>query len=163
MLHIDISVPNSGWSQISGDLEAYVTRALEAAWSRVAADRNDAEICVVLGDDELVRDLNARYRNQDKPTNVLSFPADMPVSDGPTLLGDVVLARETLEREAMAAGKSASDHLAHLVVHGLLHLLEYDHEDDADADIMEGLEIDILKLLDIADPYADNDGQQVQV
>lgn len=103
----------------------------------------------MLTDDDEVRQLNARWRGQDKPTNVLSFPAGDAV-----LLGDVVLAFETVEREAAAQGKRFGDHLSHLVVHGALHLIGYDHVKAGDAAAMEALERRVLAGLGIADPYA---------
>jgi probable rRNA maturation factor len=132
---------------------------------------------VVLADDALVRQLNRDYRGKDRPTNVLSFPqvdgdgdeGTGPREDGPgaealggdgaapapLLLGDVILAFETVEGEARAQGKPLGSHLSHLVVHGVLHLLGYDHESDEDADHMERLETRILAGLGIADPYGD--------
>jgi probable rRNA maturation factor len=116
------------------------------------------ELAVTLSDDATLRRLNARYRGKDKPTNVLSFgsPADWRGAAGgrPRLLGDVVLARQTVFREARAQGKTPADHACHLVVHGVLHLLGYDHGDRAAAARMEALETDVLAGLGVADPYA---------
>ena len=117
----------------------------------------DAEVGVLFADDAFVRDLNARWRGQDKPTNVLSFPAaapavTKPAVQGPRALGDIVLAFETVDREAREAGKKFDHHAAHLLVHGFLHLLGYDHETDADATVMEAREVRILESLDIPDP-----------
>jgi len=109
----------------------------------------DAELSLALADDATVQGLNRDYRAKDKPTNVLSFPA----AHGP-LLGDVIVAHETLMREAVEEGIPAADHLAHLTIHGLLHLLGYDHETEADALRMEALETSILAGLGIADPHA---------
>jgi len=118
-----------------------------------------AELVLVLADDRLVRSLNKDYRGQDTPTNVLSFAgldgATETAADVPLLLGDVVLARETVSREAGAQGKSVAEHLAHLVVHGVLHLLGYDHEAALEAEQMESLERAIMADLGIADPYRD--------
>lgn len=116
-----------------------------------------AELTLVLADDRLVRTLNRDYRGQDKPTNVLSFadldgPAEA-VPEAPALLGDVVLARETIVREAEEQGKTTADHLAHLVVHGVLHLLGHDHRSAREAAEMERLERAVLADIGVADPY----------
>ncbi len=130
-----------------------------------------AEVGIVLTGDAAVRDLNLRYRGKDRPTNVLSFAAsDMregalkpDAVDGaigtaaPLLLGDVVVAYDTVAREAEAAARPLADHLAHMVVHGVLHLLGYDHETDAGAAVMEGLETSVLAGLRVPDPYATPD------
>jgi probable rRNA maturation factor len=114
-----------------------------------------AEVSVVFTDDANVRALNGRYRGKNFPTNVLSFP--LPPAGkhrlGP-MLGDVVLGAETVAKEAETAGLSREAHLTHLLIHGFLHLLGYDHEDDTDAKVMESLETAILGRLGIADPYA---------
>jgi probable rRNA maturation factor len=123
------------------------------------------EVSVRLTDDAEVQTLNRDFRGKDKPTNVLSFPqvqADLLESlsnsdDGEILLGDIVLARETCVREAEEKGLSAADHATHLIVHGTLHLLGYDHMDDASASAMEALETKALASLGIANPYADQD------
>ncbi len=115
----------------------------------------DAEVSLVFSDDAHIRGLNARYRHKDSPTNVLSFPA-VPAAKGKLgpMLGDIVLAAETVAREAAEQGLALDAHLAHLLVHGFLHLAGYDHEDDGEATVMEGLETAILARLGIADPYA---------
>ena len=114
------------------------------------------EAAVALSSDARVRVFNRDYRGKDKPTNVLSFPAGFGhVSPGePRHIGDIALAAETLLREAAEQGKQPRDHLQHLLVHGLLHLLGYDHETEAQAAEMEALEVEILAALGIADPYA---------
>ena len=113
------------------------------------------EVSLVFTDDDHIRLLNRQYRGKDAPTNVLSFPAAPVISGrfGP-LLGDIVLARETIAAESEAGGLDFAGHLTHLIVHGFLHLVGYDHETDAEAAIMERLETDILGGLGIADPYA---------
>ncbi len=121
--------------------------ARKAARAAIGAKRNS--LTVALADDKRVRALNARDRKKDRSTNVLSYP-----SGEKSFLGDVVLARQTVWREAKEQKKTPADHLVHLVVHGTLHLLGHDHEtSDADADRMEALERRILKRLGIADPY----------
>lgn len=158
-LDIDIMRETGDWPS---DAEEVVRRAAEHAYV-VAGPSEDAELCIVLADDDFVQQLNKTYRAKDKPTNVLSFPTGSipiavggePLIDmGPHLLGDVVLAVETITREAHEQKKSFAHHLAHLVVHGVLHLLGQDHEIDAEAEEMEAMERDILEDLNIADPYA---------
>ncbi len=112
------------------------------------------EVSVVLTDDAAIRRLNRDWRHIDKPTNVLSFPAAVLENGAPEpLLGDIVIAYETVARESAEEHKPFLHHLAHLAVHGFLHLMGYDHETDSQADAMEGLERDILAGLGIADPY----------
>jgi probable rRNA maturation factor len=114
------------------------------------------EISLLFADDARVRPLNLAWRAKDKPTNVLSFPSVALIPGGalPPVLGDIILAYETVEREAAEEAKPFEDHVGHLLLHGFLHLLGYDHQTDADADVMEGLETRILAKLAIPDPYA---------
>lgn len=112
-----------------------------------------AELSIVLLDDAEQQVLNRQWRQIDKPTNVLSFPQIEPFAPVLGILGDITLARETLDREAAEQGVSFVDHFTHLVVHGFLHILGYDHIDEQDALVMEGLETQILATLGIADPY----------
>ena len=137
------------WHRSLPGVERVVRRAARAAL--VGARRSArCSLTVALADDSRVRALNARDRRKDKPTNVLSYP-----SGEKGFLGDIVLARQTVWREAREQGKTLADHLAHLVVHGTLHLLGYDHEaSEADAERMEALERRVLAKLGIADPYA---------
>jgi probable rRNA maturation factor len=118
--------------------------------------REGAEVSLLLTGDAEVRALNARWRGQDKATNVLSFPA-APIDGrvGQPMLGDIALAFETLAREAEASGVPLADHYRHLVAHGFLHLIGYDHLTDEEAERMEALEKRILARLGVADPYAD--------
>jgi probable rRNA maturation factor len=127
-----------------------IAEALKQSKAKVAGI---AELSIVLMDDAEQQVLNKQWRNIDKPTNVLSFPQIEPFAPVLGILGDITLARETLEREAVEQGVSFTDHFTHLVVHGFLHILGYDHIDEQDALVMEGLETQILATLGIADPY----------
>lgn len=142
---IEIEVEAEAWTGALPDAEAVVERAAQAALGAVQGD-----IVVLLTDDAAVRELNGRFRDKDRPTNVLSFPA--PENAFPHL-GDIVLAYGVCATEAEAQGKTLADHLSHLVVHGVLHLLGRDHEDDAEAEEMEAEERDILAQIGVADPY----------
>lgn len=137
---------------LAGIAETAVLRALELSGAKVAGA---AEVSILLTDDAHQRDLNRAWRGIDRPTNVLSFPQLEPFAPLAGLVGDITLARETLGREASEQGKAFSDHFVHLVVHGFLHLLGYDHMNETEALQMEGLETQILDTLGIADPYAD--------
>jgi probable rRNA maturation factor len=138
------------------EIETLTRRAIDACLevSRVRI-LDGAEVSVRLADDAHVRALNAQWRGIDKPTNVLSFPASQPskIAEAP-MLGDIVVAFETAEREAREEGKTLADHAGHLVAHGFLHLLGFDHQIAAEAERMEALEISIMAKLGIADPYA---------
>ncbi|MDZ4263084.1 MAG: rRNA maturation RNase YbeY [Pseudomonadota bacterium] len=114
-----------------------------------------AELTVRIVSRAEIQQLNRTYRHQDKPTNVLSFPFEVPPGVELPLLGDVVICAAVVEEEALEQGKPAASHWAHMVVHGVLHLLGYDHIDDDEADEMEGLEIEILAQLGINNPYAE--------
>jgi probable rRNA maturation factor len=137
-------------------IEKLVRRAIDASVETSGARILDgAEVSVLLADDAEVRALNKRWRGVDKPTNVLSFPAvgAEKIAAAP-LLGDIVVAFETAQREAVEEGKTFADHVVHLVVHGFLHLLGLDHQIACEADRMEALETSTLARLGIADPYA---------
>lgn len=138
-----------------GELEALARRAVDGALAEIAVKRGSAELSLVFSDDAHIRTLNAAWRGKDKPTNVLSFPA-FPGDHRqalPPMLGDVVLAAETVAAEAAAEGKPLAHHIAHLIVHGVLHLIGYDHETEAEAEEMEGTERRVLARLGIPDPY----------
>jgi probable rRNA maturation factor len=147
-LDVEIIVKSLLWREQEG-AEFWVRNALAAAAEHVAAPRG--EVSVVLTDDSAIRSLNQKWRRLDTPTNVLSFPVK-PGGAGP-ILGDIVIAYETTRREAEAGRKPFDHHLAHLAVHGFLHLLGHDHASDAEADAMERLESVILAELDVPDPY----------
>ncbi len=155
---IDIAVEDVRWADATPDLDAFVLRAVEAALAAAKAPADPLEISILLTDDTTVQNLNKRWRGKDKPTNVLSFPAPpQPAHAGAARpLGDVVLAYETMLRESEEQSKPLSHHLAHLLVHGTLHLLGQDHETgEAEAEAMEALEVVALRSLGIPDPYAD--------
>jgi len=153
-LSIAFSVNADGWPD---GLEAVAERAiLEALKQSEAKVTGVAEVSVVLTDDEEQRELNRQWRGFDKSTNVLSFPQIEPFGPVEGLLGDITLALGTVQREADEMDISFDDHFTHLMVHGFLHLLGYDHLDDDEAEEMEGLETEILHTLGIADPYADS-------
>lgn len=165
-IDIAVSVEDDAWiSALPGAEE--LCRTMAAATIAEAAGELDGpsvEISVLLTNDAAVQELNRDYRGQDKPTNVLSFAAldddESPVVVGaPILLGDIILAYETCAREAVEQGKSVAHHTAHLVVHGTLHLLGWDHEEDeAEAEEMERLETRILAAFGISNPYAEGEG-----
>jgi probable rRNA maturation factor len=171
---IEVEVEDAAWTEALPEAVAVVERAATAAlksahpreggdpglssglgavqtWVPASAGMSgDEEVTVLLADDAAIRDLNARFRGKDKPTNVLSFPA--PDFARPHL-GDVALAYGVCAGEAETQGKSLADHLAHLTVHGVLHLLGWDHEAEAQAEAMEAMERRILETLGVADPY----------
>ena len=141
---------DESWPTVLPGVQRLVRRAARAALVG-AGRRGDKSLTVALADDRRVRALNARHRSKDKPTNVLSYP-----SGERRFLGDVIVARQTVWREARAQGKQPEAHLVHLVVHGTLHLVGYDHEiGEKEAQRMETLERRVLARLGIADPYAD--------
>ena len=153
-LDIDLAVEAGVWPS-EAELLALVERAVGAAFSELDLV-GASELSVVFTDDAAIRALNAEWRGKDKPTNVLSFPAFPPAKGGPLppMLGDIVLAAETVAREAQEENKPLENHMTHLVIHGLLHLLGYDHETDDEAEEMEAVERAALARLAIPDPYA---------
>ncbi len=168
-VNLEITIRDPGWRRVVPDVEEWADRAARAALSMArrgpVGRSGPVEASLTLADDALLQELNRRYRGRDKPTNVLSFPAvDVAawprVDQGegeedalPALLGDVVIARQVALHEAREQGKTMRDHLCHLVVHGMLHLLGYDHEEERDAEEMERLEVEILATLGVGDPY----------
>lgn len=159
MAVIDVVIESEEWEQRAG-LEQRLTDAAAAALAASGVTTLPVgEIAVLLTDDEGIAALNARWRGLDKPTNVLSWPAcDARLLALAPMIGDIALAYETCAREAAEEGKSFDDHAAHLVVHGALHLVGFDHETDAEAEAMEALERRILAGLGIADPYQRHQG-----
>jgi len=161
-LDIDVSFLSRAWLENLPDVEDRCHAAAQAAFDGAGQNfSGGAEVSIVLADDDQVQTLNRDYRGQDKPTNVLSFAsldgdAMPPVhldGSGPVLLGDVIIAFGVTASEAKAETKSLADHLAHLVVHGMLHLLGHDHMEPDEADTMEALERDVLGRMGISDPY----------
>jgi probable rRNA maturation factor len=142
---IEIEVEDEAWIAALPDAATLVERAATAALGAVEGD-----VVILLTDDAAVHDLNARFRDRDQPTNVLSFPA---AESAAPHLGDLVLAHGVCVAEAAAQGKTLADHLTHLTVHGVLHLLGRDHVDEAEAEAMEGEERTLLASLGVADPY----------
>jgi probable rRNA maturation factor len=155
-LTVDIAIADPEWTSILPGTESVVRETALAAWAGAPdVPAVPSEISILLADDATVQDLNREHRGKDQPTNVLSFPIG-PGEDpagAPVMLGDVVLASGVILREASAQGKTVAAHLRHLVVHGVLHLLGYDHETDPDAESMESLEVDILETLAVPNPY----------
>ncbi|HEX2116438.1 MAG TPA: rRNA maturation RNase YbeY [Alphaproteobacteria bacterium] len=145
----------AAWKRAVPDLEAQVGAAARAALRTMRPRRGRSEITVRLSGDRDVRRLNRDFRGKDKPTNVLSFPSGDHVAPrgAALMLGDIVIAYGTVAREAAAQGKSIRDHLLHLVIHGVLHLLGHDHQRPAEARRMEKLETDLVAGFGIADPY----------
>lgn len=169
LAQVAITVGLSAWIERMPDVTTVAAQAANAVLSIAlpanpgAAPISEIEISMLLTDDQTVRQLNAQYRGVDQPTNVLSFaggsgatfPENVSSAGAPPLvaLGDVVLAFETVERECVLQAKNFSDHVTHLIVHGVLHLLGHDHECQMEATKMESLEVDILRTLGLADPY----------
>lgn len=149
-LCIDVRVDCPGWGDI--DCEGLALACLRAA--SVASPAVTRPVSILFADDAVVRELNASYRGKDRPTNVLAFPAGEAVWPGHDYLGDIALAFETCRDEAAAKNIPLDQHAAHLMVHGMLHLIGYDHDSDEAADAMERREAEILAKLGIADPYA---------
>ena len=153
---IDIAVASSAWSAACPEAAEL---AEEAARAALAGERGRLAVDIVLADDAELRRLNRTWRGKDAPTNVLAFPLGEPAAamqaGAPVLLGDIALACETVMREAVEQGKPLADHLRHLVVHGVLHLLGFDHQHAAEAAAMEVREVEILRALGVPDPYRD--------
>jgi probable rRNA maturation factor len=152
-VEIDIIVSAAPWEDFDG-LEGLTRACIEASLAESGATLVDGcEISVTYCDDSDIRELNARWRGKDKPTNVLSFPTPGPLEARP-LLGDIVIAYETVAREAGEQDKTLREHTSHMVIHGFLHLIGYDHESAKEAEEMESLEGRIASRLGLRDPYA---------
>jgi len=142
-----VLIEEPAWRKFAPDLSGRIKQAVRRSLSRAKPEDTRSALTILLANDARLRELN-RYRGKDRPTNVLSFPAP-----GPGYLGDVAIALGVCEREAKLAGKPLADHAIHLAVHGVLHLLGYDHETAKDANTMESLETGILAEFGIPDPY----------
>ncbi len=162
----DTIIEDDRWNEVA--FEDLAENAAQAALMHLALDTAKFEIAVLACDDARIAELNADFRDKDKATNVLSWPSekrgvdvdgdepDLPEQSFPGMpeeLGDIAISYDTCAREAAAAGKSMADHVTHLMVHGTLHVLGYDHVRDKDATLMEGLETTILGKLGLSDPY----------
>lgn len=150
---IEVEIEDNAWTAALPDAKALVVKAAEAVMAAPSpsSPQGGGDITILLADDAAVEALNGQFRGKPVPTNVLSFPA--PATAAPHL-GDIALAFGVCAREAQAQDKPLAHHLLHLTTHGVLHLLGYDHETDADAEVMEALERDILAGLGVPDPYA---------
>ncbi|TVQ58265.1 MAG: rRNA maturation RNase YbeY [Rhodobacteraceae bacterium] len=151
---VETLVEGGDWAAL-GDAAALAEAAARAALAEAGVAAEGREISLLLTDDAAIADLNRRFRGKDGPTNVLSWPAGEGAAPPgePSPLGDIALAAETVAREAAERGLALRDHVAHLIVHGALHLLGYDHEEDDDAEAMERLERRALARIGVADPY----------
>lgn len=148
---VEIRVDAPAWREF--EFEAVVRGAAAATLREAAPKGGGLELSVLLTDDSAIAELNRTWRGKDGPTDVLSFPGDCRPSPATRLLGDIALSIDTLKADAARGGLSVTDHLAHLVVHGILHLTGYDHESDLEAAAMEKIEVEILGAMGIADPY----------
>ncbi|WP_170332931.1 rRNA maturation RNase YbeY [Ruegeria arenilitoris] len=162
-MNLEITIEDTRWQR----LEPLATRAIQAVLDHCDLDADLCEISLLACDDTRIADLNAEFREKPTPTNVLSWPAEDLAADQPgqsplqpeqdftgeIALGDIAISYDTCAREADEAGKPMDDHVTHLIIHGTLHLLGYDHIRDEDADLMEAVEVDILGKLGLDDPY----------
>ncbi len=154
-LTVDFSLQSGSWPDQT-ELAILLDTVMSSASAHCPFDMpSGAEVSVVFCDDANIQTLNNEFRDEDKPTNVLSFASNdgLELKSWSPLLGDIILAQETIEREADTQSKTFKDHLTHLLVHGFLHLVGYDHMNDEDAEVMENMERKILASLNIADPY----------
>ena len=150
---IDIEIEEDGWLDVLPDAQLVVETGIQAVFKAIEFNEQ-VDIVVLLCDDKEMKALNKEYRQKDAPTNVLSFPA--PKMPGIAHLGDMALGLETCVREAKEQQKTLKNHVLHLSIHGALHLLGYDHMNDEEAEIMEHLEMKILKKMGIKNPYAED-------
>ena len=155
-LEIDITIHEKRWKSAIDNIEQFTSMIIDKTLSDMT-DAKNVEISIVLANDNFVQNLNKEYRGKDKPTNVLSFPlteeGEIDAITDFCSIGDVVIAFETIQKEAKEQNKTFEHHYAHMLVHGCLHLLHFDHESEGDAHIMESREISILETLGIKNPY----------
>jgi probable rRNA maturation factor len=149
-MNLEISVEYEEWNRMADP--SLVQSCVTAVFDEASVTNRDREICFLFTSDDEIRVLNRTYRAVDKPTNVLSFPVSSEEIEN-SILGSIALAFETVQKEALEQKKSPEDHLRHLIVHGMLHLLGYDHANDVEASQMEALEVKILQKLGVKDPY----------
>jgi probable rRNA maturation factor len=156
-LTVSLAVEVPAWDEAGlGDIALLAHQAFAAAARRIGLPGDVvSEIGLTLADDAMVQAANAEWRGKDRPTNILSFPMAAPGAPPGPLLGDLLLAYETVAREATLEDKPFDAHFRHLLVHGFLHLVGYDHVDETEAEAMERLEVEILNELGVADPYAE--------
>ncbi|MDR1551291.1 MAG: rRNA maturation RNase YbeY [Holosporaceae bacterium] len=161
-MNLEIIVEGNEWDEKA--VESIAKTCIQAIFSEVGLDGRNVEVCLLFTNDSEIRTLNRTYRKVDAPTNVLSFPADDPTKitagtkeSTPCILGSIALASGIIRREAQEQSKIFYDHTRHLLVHGMLHLLRYNHEDADQAKRMEELEVKILRKLGVADPYAEEE------
>ncbi len=156
-IEIDIAINDERWNSEITEIEAFTQNIVQRVLSDFEWKTNNIDISIVLADNDFIQELNKNYRHKDKPTNVLSFPQteneDLNNESPFISLGDIIVALETIKAEASEQNKSFSDHYTHMLIHGCLHLLHYDHITDEQAAEMEGLEIEILNTLNIKNPY----------
>jgi len=154
-IEVDMTIDDAAWRDAFPSLQSLVDRTAPAVWRRSGLD-GAAEVSVVLSSDAKMQALNFQHRAVDRPTNVLAFPLGEPMQPGgPTHLGDIILAYETVAREAARDAKPLDAHVTHLLVHGLLHLLGHDHETESDAETMEQIEVEIMSALGYPNPYTE--------
>ncbi len=161
-IETDITLHDKRWNNAISNIDAYTRKIIHKALSNKLNNIKAAGISIVLADDTFIRELNKSYRGKDAPTNVLSFPMSEPeelessITAAPPpfcILGDIIISYDTISREATEQRKHLPNHFAHMLVHGCLHLLHYDHQSNHEAKAMEKLEIDILEQLGVKNPY----------
>jgi len=154
---VEVQIASTASTPSTAEMQRWAQQTLDRATplggGRCASDAGDGDVCVRVVDQAESRQLNERYRHKDSPTNVLSFPAEVDLPSGHHIWGDIVICAPVVHAEAADQGKPPEAHFAHMVVHGVLHLLGYDHQSGTDAEQMESLEKDILGRIGFGDPY----------